>query len=188
MEAKLMATDKATKHNVEALRELVAQHHWAFMRTATGILRSREDAEDAVQNAYYNALRTIHNFRQEAQMKTWMIRIVINCSLVEIRKRRASRQVDFEVARDLFASFESGPATPEALYSQSEMRNAHANAVSQLPRILHEVYVPCAVLGATVAEASQKLGLTDSAGKTRLHRARRLVQENLVFVLKRRAA
>lgn len=188
MEVQSTRTGEAGHGAEGAVRELFVQHHAALFRTALGILRSREDAEDAVQSAYYNALRAMDGFRHEAQLKTWMIRIVVNCCLVQIRKRRASREVELAMALRSFPSFESDAVTPEKLSIEREMRMAHLRAASQLPRRLHEVYVPCALQGASIAEAAEQLGLSNAASKSRLHRARRIVEESLCSTMQRRVA
>jgi RNA polymerase sigma-70 factor (ECF subfamily) len=58
--------------------ELLGRHYASSLGLARGILRSEEESQDAVQSAYFSALRYIRNFRGAATFKTWITRIVIN--------------------------------------------------------------------------------------------------------------
>jgi RNA polymerase sigma factor (sigma-70 family) len=80
----------------EAINELFAQHYRASLRIAFRILRSNEDANDAVQNAYCEAFRHFDNFRGESSFKTWITRIVVNCCSMHLRERRRRPQVPLD--------------------------------------------------------------------------------------------
>jgi hypothetical protein len=71
------------------INELFAQNYAASLRTAYAILRSKEDAEDAVQTAYRAAFRGFSKFRGELSFKTWITRITVNCCLIQLREHRA---------------------------------------------------------------------------------------------------
>lgn len=90
-----------------------AQHYEASLRVARRILRSREDSEDAVQTAYCAAFRNLHTFRGEASFKTWITRIVVNCCLKQVRKRRARPWVALDDAKHALPSIDSQTVTPE---------------------------------------------------------------------------
>src|SRR5271155_1377789 len=71
--------------------ELLGRHYASSLRLARGILRSEEESWDAVQSAYFLALRHIRNFRGDARFKTWITRIVMNECLVRLRERKRRR-------------------------------------------------------------------------------------------------
>jgi RNA polymerase sigma-70 factor (ECF subfamily) len=172
----------------EALNALFAQHYQGSLRVARKILRSREDSEDAVQTAYFAAFRNLRAFRGEASFKTWITRIVVHACLAQMRKRRARPWVAFDDATQADPMIESNEVTPETLCGSRELRDAHVSAAARLPRRLRDVYVPCAISGLAVPGVACRLGLTVTAAKARLFRARRKVEISLQPVARRRAA
>jgi RNA polymerase sigma-70 factor (ECF subfamily) len=172
----------------EVVNALFAQHYEGSLRVAHRILRSREDAEDAVQTAYCAAFRKLHAFRGEASFKTWITRIVVNACLAQMRKRRARSWVALDNATRALPMIESHAVTPETLCCSGELQDAHVSAASRLPQHLQDVYVPCAISGLAVPSVAHHLGLTVAAAKARLFRARRKVEISLQSVSRRRAA
>src|SRR6202051_519688 len=73
--------------------ELLGRHYASSLRLARGMLRSEEESQDAVQSAYFSALRHIRNFRGDATFKTWITRIVMNECLARLRERRRRRDL-----------------------------------------------------------------------------------------------
>jgi len=69
-----------------AVTELLGQHYASSLRLARGILRSEEESQDAVQSAYFSALRHMPSFRGDATFKTWITRIVMNECLARLRE------------------------------------------------------------------------------------------------------
>lgn len=169
----------------DPINELFAQHYRGSLRTARRILRSKEDSEDAVQNAYCAAYRNFHTFRGESSFNTWITRIVVNCCLMQLRARRARRQVTLD---DVQPALESCTATPETLCYQRELQAAHTKAASRLPQNLKDVYAPCLIAGIAFPTVTHHLGLTSNAAKSRLFRARRKVEHALRPMIQRRAA
>jgi len=168
-----------------AINELFTQHYKASLRTAYRILRSKEDSEDAVQTAYCAAFQHFHRFRGESSFKTWITRIVVNCCLMQLRNRRPRPQVPFD---DIESTVASHAATPEVLCYLAELQAAHAKAASMLPKVLHDVYAESVISGIASPKVADQLGLTATAAKSRLFRARRKVQHALQPVMQRRAA
>lgn len=169
----------------DAINELFARHYAASLRTAYRVLRSKEDAEDAVQTAYCAAFRSFNKFRGESSFKTWITRIVVNCCLIQLRERRAKPQVALDDVQSVLESFAS---TPEALCYLAELRAAHTKAASRLPPDLYEVYAWCVLPGVAFPKVAHRLGLTLAAAKSRLFRARRKVERSLQLGIQRRAA
>jgi RNA polymerase sigma-70 factor (ECF subfamily) len=180
--------NEAMQAQGEAANALFAQHYESSLRVARRILRSREDSEDAVQTAYCAAFRNLHTFRGEASFKSWITRIVVNCCLKQMRKRRARPWVAFDDAKHAIPITDSNPVTPETLCCWWELQDAHASAASRLPQVLQDVYVPCAISGLALQEVADRLGLTPVAAKARLFRARKRVESSLQAVVQRRAA
>jgi RNA polymerase sigma-70 factor (ECF subfamily) len=177
--------DETLPSQGEAINELFAQHYKASLRTAYRILRSKEDSEDAVQTAFCAAFRHLHRFRGESSFKTWITRIVVNYCLTQWRDRRARPQLALD---DILPILESHTLSPEALCYLAELQGAHANAASRLPKVLHDVYAESVISGIALPKVADQLGLTATAAKSRLFRARRRVEHDLHSVIQRRLA
>jgi RNA polymerase sigma-70 factor (ECF subfamily) len=169
----------------DAINELFSQHYKVSLRTAYRILRSKEDSEDAVQTAYCAAFRHLQHFRGESSFKTWITRIVVNCCLMQLRERRARLQVALD---EILPGLTSHALTPETLCYLRELQVAHTTAASTLPPNLKDVYGPCLIDDIGLSTVAHHLGLTATAAKSRLFRARRKVERVLQSAIQRRAA
>lgn len=159
----------------EAIAELFGRHYSRSLKQAIGILRQRDDAEDAVQVAYFLAFRQLDNFRGDASFKTWITRIVVNCCLLHIREARrrtswvALDDHDSPLGQNMLASHSP---TPENTTLSKEIAGALSVAVARLPEHLKEAYTLFTISELSLQEVAATLGLTLSATKTRLFRAR----------------
>ncbi len=163
-----------------AIAELFGQHYQSSLRVARGILRSDDDAQDAVQKAYLSALKHMDEFRGEASFKTWITRIVINVCFMHIRQ--SSQGIVTRCDTDLPVALNAPDLTtksPEDSAWCSELRSALAAALARLPKQYKEVLVLHAMTGLTVHEIALRLGLSLSAAKTRLFRARGRMRRHL---------
>src|SRR5712692_6425433 len=79
--------------NHDAMRILMRRYNQTLFRTARAILRDDAEAEDAVQEAYMSAYRSIARYRAESKLSTWLVRITVNESLARLRKTRRSAHV-----------------------------------------------------------------------------------------------
>jgi RNA polymerase sigma-70 factor (ECF subfamily) len=180
LEPELMADCK--RGDKAAMAELFGRHYASSLRVARGILRSEEEAQDAVQSAYVSALRYFHSFRGEATFKTWITRIVMNHCLVRLHERRRRR--DWVSLDDLGRSggltmLASAAPTPEKSTLCQEIASALSDAADRLPKPLREVFALCAFAGLSLKDAAAALGLTVSATKTRLFRAHARMRSQL---------
>ncbi|MFN7938322.1 MAG: sigma-70 family RNA polymerase sigma factor [Bryobacteraceae bacterium] len=169
----------------ESINNLFADHYKGALRTANRILRSKEDAEDAVQTAYFLAFRHLAGFRRESSFKTWFTHIVVNCALMKLRERRREPQLAEE---NLLQAVGSNTPTPETLCYLAELECAHAKAITVLSKTLYDVYAQSVIFGVPRNEVAEQLGLNTNAAKSRLARARRRVEQALRPMMKRRAA
>ena len=166
-EVELIAQSK--QGDQTSLSELFGRHYPSSLRLASRILRSREEAQDAVQTAYFSAFRHLHSFRGEASFKTWINRIVVNRCLMQLRE--SGRQVSWVCLEDLQGELASPAPTPEKAAWFLEIASAFTHAASKLPKHLREVYTLHSVSGLSLREVATALGLTLSAARMRLFRA-----------------
>src|SRR5262249_6895088 len=90
---------RARKGDAAAVRRIIRQHNQRPYRIARSIGRDDAEAEDVLQEAYARAFTNLATFRGEAQLGTWLARIVINEALGRLRGRRPTVALDPIVAR-----------------------------------------------------------------------------------------
>lgn len=171
--------------DMHALEQLMRLHNRTLFRTARAILRDDAEAEDAVQEAYLQAYRSIGSFRGDAKLSTWLVRIVANEALARRRKdvRRAAlvpirgggveeREFETEVA----VRAEDGP---ESQAQRSELRRLLEQKIDELPDAFRAVFMLRALEELPVDETAVVLGIPEATVRTRFFRARSLLREAL---------
>jgi RNA polymerase sigma-70 factor, ECF subfamily len=176
-EPELIASSR--EGDADAIAELFHRHYPSSVRVARGILRHAEDAQDAVQAAYFLAFRQLPKFRAEASFKTWITRIVVNCCLLQLREaRRRSNWLQLEDWNGVKGHTSPG-SSPEKYVWSREIGSAFSTAVDRLPKHLREPYALFTVAELPIQDVASTLGLTMSATKTRLFRARARMRTSL---------
>lgn len=165
----------------EAITELIRRHYAASLRLARAILRNQQDCEDAVQAAYCRAFQQLHTFREQARFSTWITTIVVNQSLMQLRRMRKATVLSLEepISGGISRYFTSREPSPEERTAHSEMSAAISRAMERLPKALRSAYTLHAVSGLPVAEVASKLGISVSATKSRIFRARCTLESRL---------
>ncbi|MBW3645868.1 MAG: sigma-70 family RNA polymerase sigma factor [Actinobacteria bacterium] len=160
-----------------AFEELVRRTSAETYTLAYRLLGNEEDARDVVQEAYIRAYRGIGKFRGDSQFTTWMYRITANCAVTSLERRR--RHHHEELADD--AQFADGSADrdPQAQADASALRSELNVALQELPPRLRAVVVLRDVYDLPHEAIAAELGISESAAKVRLHRARRRLRERL---------
>lgn len=166
-----------------AFGELYERYRAKIYRCALGILRNREDAEDAVQRAFQRAFINLDGFRENSTFSTWLTRIAINEALMLLRQRRLTTHL-FETRNDdikAIAAFDlaDNRPTPEQALADTELRTVLTRAISRLRGTLQSVVVLRELQGLTSAETAQRLGLSVPAVKARVFHARRHLRRHL---------
>ena len=95
----------AKNGDVPAFEQLVGRYDRKLLRIAQHVTHNREDAQDAVQEAFLKAFQHLAQFREDSKFSTWLIRITVNQSLMKLRKQRSVREVsldeDFQTDGDI---------------------------------------------------------------------------------------
>ncbi len=166
----------AQQNDSDAFGELMRRTSPASLRLALSILHDRTEAEDEVQNSYFNAWRHVGRFQREAKFSTWMSRIVANQCLMRLRKLRTARFVYLDDAGpdDDVRPMEVADkcATPEAGFGGGEISALLHREIARLPPLLKGVLVLRDIQELSTEEIAGQLGITASAVKSRLLRAR----------------
>jgi RNA polymerase sigma-70 factor (ECF subfamily) len=177
LESDLIARSK--QGDQDAITELFRRHYAPCLRLAFGILRNPDDAQDAVQTGFLLAFRSLASFRGEGCFKTWISRIVMNSCFLQLRKVRRRFAIEGGNGMGLRDAHPSRTPTPEKSAWCRELSSAFSAAVAGLPKHLRETYTLFAISGLPLKEVAMLLGLTVSATKTRLFRARAGIRTSL---------
>lgn len=156
---------------------LMRRHNQRIYRAVRAVLRADDDVEDVMQQAYLNAYEHLGQFAGEAQFSTWLTRIAVNEALSRRRKRdRSFGTGDDEVT---ISMVESGDPDPEKNASTAELREVMEREVTALPDSFRVVLVMRDIEGLSTLETATCLGISEDLVKTRLHRARTMLRDNL---------
>ncbi|QYG94787.1 RNA polymerase sigma factor [Iamia sp. SCSIO 61187] len=161
----------------KAFEELVSATHAETYTLARRITGSDDDARDVVQEAYLRAYRSIGRFRGEARFTTWMYRITANCASTYVGKRRRHRHD--ELVDDMVVVDTRPDLDPAAQADASDLRGRLVLALDELPPKLRAVVVLRDVYDLPHEAIAAELGISESAAKVRLHRARRKLKDHL---------
>lgn len=161
------------------------RHNPRLFRAARAILRNDAEAEDALQDAYLEAYTHMGDFRGDAQVATWLTRIVINRSLMRLRSGKRHRNV---VSIDAGRTPDSGApldvadprAEPPADAAwRAEMRRLIERRIDELPLDFRTVFVLREVEDLTVEDTAACLEIPEATVRSRLFRARAKLRASL---------
>ena len=177
---------RVAAHDHEAFRVLMKRHNQMLYRAARSILKNDAEAEDAVQEGYLQAYRAMGDFRGDAKVSTWLVRIVVNESITRLHKHARRAEVirlEGDGLQDEHSSEDSmndsPPELPERAALRSETRRLLESRIDQLPDAFRTVFVLRAVEEMTVEEIAVVLGIPEATVRTRFFRARGMLRESL---------
>jgi RNA polymerase sigma-70 factor (ECF subfamily) len=140
---------------------------------------SDEDARDVVQSAYLKAFRALEGFEGTSQLSTWLHRIVINTALMTLRSRRRRPEASIEELLPAFREdghhveeFTEWCVPADRLMEREETRAIVRACIDQLPDSYRAVLILRDIEELSTQEAAERLAITATAVKVRLHRAR----------------
>jgi RNA polymerase sigma-70 factor (ECF subfamily) len=175
--------------SVSALRLIVRRHNQRLYRVARAIVRDDTEAEDVLQEAYLSAFASLARFRADASLATWLTRIVVNKAVGRRRREdimlpldavQADQRRGAEIAAMPHLALEFDPETSA---SRRQVRELLERAIDNLPEPFRIVFVMRLVEQLSVKETASSLGLREETVRTRLHRAKRLMREQLQTTL-----
>ena len=174
-EAELIGAARAGDRR--AFDELVRRSFVDTYTLARRITGNEEDARDVVQEAYLRAWRGIGKFRGDAQFSTWLYRITSNAAATHVKRRRKHRT---ETLDDVAEPVELRPdAQPARVAEATDVLDRLAVALDALPPKLRSVVVMKDVYDLSHESIADELGISVTAAKVRLHRARRRLRDVL---------
>jgi RNA polymerase sigma-70 factor, ECF subfamily len=166
----------AKEGDQQAFEELVRRTYSDSYTLALRLTGDEDDARDVVQESYLRAYRGLKRFRGDAQFTTWLYRITANCAANQLRRRTRHRHEELDE--------DSGPVMdadhdPAALADAADLRARVEGALALLPPRLRAVVVLRDVYDLSHEAIAAELGISESAAKVRLHRARRKLRSEV---------
>src|SRR6202167_3251096 len=167
-----------------AFETIVKRDRQRILGLALRYTRSLEDAEDIVQQTFQGAFIHLLGFEGRSSFSTWLTSIPINQALILLRKRRALRELPLDQSgsdEGITPALQIADASPdpEASYLQGERARILSAAVEELSPGMQRAIELQELGELTTRETAQHMGLSVSAVKTRLFRARRSLAESL---------
>ena len=174
-----------------AFEVIMRRHNRLLFRTARSILRNDDDTEDALQEAYLRAWRSLAGFRAEAKVSTWLVRIVVNEALGRLR-RRGAQVIAMDAAFDVdehgddpgmglgTGMEDDADRQPERIAMRGELRQLMEKRIDTLPDVFRTVFMLRAVEELSVEETAAALEIPQATVRSRFFRARSLLREGLL--------
>jgi RNA polymerase sigma-70 factor (ECF subfamily) len=167
---------------MEAFEEMVVTSRSKFLAIANAILRNREDAEDAVQNALLSGYLHLPSFQGRSVLKTWFTRIVMNSALMILRKRKSAwtgSHPETSASDDAgwMQEIPTSQPDPEMVYAEIETLQFVSDVLGKMKPALRQAFTMTYYYEMSGPEARALLGVSTAAFKSRLSRARRLMNQ-----------
>jgi RNA polymerase sigma-70 factor, ECF subfamily len=162
---------RAQRGDRRAFDQLVVRHRDRVYAVTLRLTRNPADAEDALQDTFLRAYRSLSGFGRRSKVSTWLYRIAVNSSYDVMERRRPAASFGDDGVPE--------PASPLDPYAQEAERRALEDALRRLPAEFREAVVLCDVAGLGAGEAAEVLGLPSGTVKSRVFRARAMLAEML---------
>jgi RNA polymerase sigma-70 factor (ECF subfamily) len=169
---------RARSGDLDAFAEIVRRHEHRVRDVLFRLLDDPRDVEEALQDCFVQAWRNLDRFRAESMVFTWLYRIAVNEAFARLRRKRLP-VVELDEA-DRHRSIAGGRAQePQAAAEKAELHAFLAGRIRELPLEYRAALVLRDVLGLSNQEVADVLEISVSAAKSRIHRARMQIRDEL---------
>jgi len=177
--------EAAKRGHSTAFAALSERYRKQLFRAAHRITRTREDAEDAVQDTLLRAFVHVTDFDGRSSFGTWLTRIAINSALMILRKKRTSLEIatdysDEFVAEGLHYRITDHRPNPERRYAQREEEVILKKAIHSLRPTLRGVVQAQHLQERSIRETAEAIGISTSAAKGRMFHAKKALRRSLI--------
>jgi len=163
----------------DAFQELVLRYHQKIYVVLAGLLRNREDALEVAQEAFFRAYRKIKSFQGGSSFYTWLYRIAVNMA-IDSQRRQKRNPLDFRETMDgLFEERNEVARDPFSDVHDRELREKLVSAINDLTPEHRAVIILRTVEGLSYKDIGEILGCSEGTVMSRLHYARKRLQEKL---------
>lgn len=162
-----------------AFQELVSRYHQKVYMVILGLLRHREDALEVAQETFFRAYRKINSFEGGSSFYTWLYRIAVNIA-IDAQRRQSRNPVDYrDDLEDALEAQQKVAKDPFADVHDRELREQLAKAINELTPEHKAVIVLRTIEGLSYKDIGEILGCSEGTVMSRLHYARKKLQEKL---------
>jgi RNA polymerase sigma-70 factor (ECF subfamily) len=174
----------AREGDLEAFNQIVLAYQGFLFRTAFNILGDEDAAEDATQEAFISAFRSLRGFRGES-LRSWLARVVVNACYDQLRHQRRRPAIpleqhdEFDQEMDAAAWMLDPSASPEEQVEARQLQRAIRSGLQTLPTQYRLAAVLVDLQGLSYEEAAEILGVPVGTVKSRLARARLALRASL---------
>ena len=173
----------AKSGDIGAFETLVGRYERKIFRLTNNITQNKEDAEDAMQEAFLKAFEHLGEFQGNSRFYTWLVRIAVNQALMKLRRRRPNQislDEEIDTGEDTMPRVvEDWGPTPEERYEQTEMSHILSDVIGELDPSFRVVFQLRDIEEMSTEETAEALGLSIPAVKSRLLRARLKLRQKL---------
>ncbi len=158
-------------------------HQDALYNYALKIVRNADDAQDLLQETYYKAYKNYHQFENGTNSKAWMFMILKNTFINNYRKsKREPAKLDYDEIEDIYENIKSDQSKDNNLdldFYNNLLDDELSEALEKIPSKMREVFLLCDLEGYTYEEIAELIDIPIGTVRSRLHRARKLLQDEL---------
>ena len=163
--------------------ELVERYTEKAHNLAVRITRSREDAEEILQDVFITVFNKIDSFKGESAFSSWLYRVTVNTAFMKLRKRKKHASVELDAripSTNGWTMDRSDSCDINYMTSRHQLRHELEEAISKLPDEYKLIFVLRDVDGLSNQEVGEVLSLSVPAVKSRLHRSRSMLRKRLM--------
>ena len=172
--------ERVRNGETDAFEELVRKHGRRVYRSLLGIVGNPEEAEDALQDAFFKAFQHLPHFEGRSRFSTWLVRIAINTGLQRVRSRKEFDRLDEDDEEFRPRNIQAWTETPEDFYSREELRSLVEKEVMKLPAKYRVALMLRDLEELSTEEAAAALGLSIPGVKARVLRGRLMLRESMI--------
>ena len=165
--------------NTGLFYQLVRPHQSRLRGVALALLGNEADAEDVVQESLLKAFTHLKGFRGDARLSTWLISITLNEAKSQLRAREHMAFKPIDTSQEESWDRSDDAFTPYRIAELNELQTLLSRAISGLHPDYRNIYFLREIQELSTQRAAEELGIPIPLAKTRLYRARRLLQGRL---------
>lgn len=174
------------KGDQDAFAEIVEIYSNSIYQLGYRMLGNRHEAEDIAQEAFIRAYVNIKSFNQDLKFSTWLFRIATNLCIDRIRKKKPDYYLDAEVSGTdgltMYSQLSSNSPLPEKELESLELQETVQKEILKLPEKYRSVIVLKYIEELSLNEISEILDMPLGTVKTRIHRGREALRQQLRYV------
>jgi RNA polymerase sigma-70 factor, ECF subfamily len=171
--------EKCQAGEINAFQELVSRYHQKIYMVILGLLRNREDALEVAQETFFRAYQKIKGFQGDSSFYTWLYRIAVNIA-IDSQRRQKRNPLDFrDTMEGIFEDHYEVAKDPFSDVYDRELREKLVSAINDLTPEHKAVIILRTVEGLSYRDIAEILGCSEGTVMSRLHYARKKLQEKL---------